>query len=41
MGLDVRYRFLTEYGFNYSGPKSPFKHAMDGWQTVLTLGWTW
>ena len=41
LGFDVRYRFLTEYEFNYSGPKSPFKHAMDGWQTVLTLGWTW
>ena len=41
MGFDVRYRFLTEYEFDYSGPNSPFKHAMDGWQTVLTLGWTW
>lgn len=41
LGFDVRYRFLTDYEFDYSGPNSPFKHAMDGWQTVLTLGWSW
>ena len=41
LGFDLRYRFLTDYEFVYSGPNSPFKHAMDGWQTALTLGWTW
>ena len=39
LGIDVRYRFSTEYEFNDAS--GTFKHAMDGWQTVLTLGWTW
>ena len=39
LGFDVRYRFLTDYEFNDAS--GTFKHAMDGWQTALTLGWIW